>query len=181
VVNVRLWTGRLGVPSPAAAWITVALLGQECSPQLPRQEANFSKSGGLPPPKSNQQIFSDGSTRSLLLKSCSASILFWYLFHCADIKSEPYRRSDTIQRSFRKKSKPEPLLAQMSTMLWRRQRDVTRAWWFAYDGRAVPKASNGVTVGGCDAREEQQNSCGLKTKRWQSSVICLLLRHFRRW
>nr|CAB3246530.1 formin-like protein 2 [Phallusia mammillata] len=34
------------------------------------------------------------------------------------IKSEPYRRSDAVHRSFRKKAKPEPTrIAQMSTML----------------------------------------------------------------
>jgi len=33
--------GRLGVRSTTTEWITVALLGQERSPQPPRQEANF--------------------------------------------------------------------------------------------------------------------------------------------
>ena len=39
--SVRLSTKRLRDRSPATGWIAVALLGQERSPQPPRQEANF--------------------------------------------------------------------------------------------------------------------------------------------
>ena len=45
--NVRLSMARLGVRSPATKWITVALLGQERSPQPPRQKAHAGF--GLPP------------------------------------------------------------------------------------------------------------------------------------
>jgi len=40
-LSVRLSIGRLGIPSTATELVAAALLGQERSPQPPRQEAQF--------------------------------------------------------------------------------------------------------------------------------------------